>query len=307
MYTGSMVGSGAMAFALMPYAVANARPDEGCTVDLNPTVLSAVFGEPVKKVKQAIEYLCSADKDSRSPECDGKRLVLVGPGPFRYKVVNLEKYRADANSEERNEYWKQYRRWERDGRKGVFKFTVNNVNGSEQFNSVQSTDADADAVPDKKTRALPHPEHKAFIEGWCQNFRAAHGFDYVVAGAKDGKAVRELLMTGILRLDLLEIAKSAWDRNKKDGQWNCRQADTIHGFQSQLNQIRTELKNGTHTKANPAYPRTPEENVRNVGTYRTNTDYAAAVKRKSAEMVRQMASPKQPEQTGTPPVGSGGL
>jgi len=145
MYTGSMVGAGAMAFALMPYAIANARPDEDCTVDLNPTVLAAIFGEPIKKVKTALEYLCDKDPDSRSPDCEGRRLVQCGPGPYRYRVVNLEQYRNDALTEDRKEYWKQYRKWERAGRKGKFEFTVNNVNQCEQFNSVQSTGAGAGA------------------------------------------------------------------------------------------------------------------------------------------------------------------
>lgn len=140
-----------MAFALMPYAIANARIDENSTVDLNPTVLSAVFGEPIDKIESAIRYLCSPDPNSRSPDCQGKRLVQCGPGPFRYRVVNLQKYRDDALTEDRREYWRQYRKWERSGRKGRFVFTVNDVNGSELFNSVQSTDADADADADKST------------------------------------------------------------------------------------------------------------------------------------------------------------
>lgn len=97
-----------------------------------------------------------------------------------------------------------------------------------------------------KSDADPNPEHKAFIDGWCQNFRALHGFDYVFSGGKDAKAVKELLKMGILRLDLLEFAKQAWERNKTDSTaWNCKQASTIAGFRTYINQIRTELKNGS--------------------------------------------------------------
>lgn len=127
MYTGSMVGAGAMAFALMPYAIANARPDEGCTVDLNPSILSTIFGETEDNVLKAIEFLCSPDPKSRSPEHEGRRLVHVGPGPFRYFVVNLENYRQVASDQVRTEYWRQYKQWVRTGRKGAFKFSQTNV------------------------------------------------------------------------------------------------------------------------------------------------------------------------------------
>lgn len=128
MYSGSMVGAGAMAFALMPYCIANARPDENCAVDLNPQVLAAVFGESKENVQSAINYLCSPDPLSRSQELDGRRLIHVGPGPFRYKVVNLQKYRDDAVAGERREYWRQHKAWERDGKPGgKFVFEVDKV------------------------------------------------------------------------------------------------------------------------------------------------------------------------------------
>lgn len=180
MYTGSMVGAGAMAFALMPYAIANARPDEGCTVDLNPIVLSAIFGEPKEKIESAIKFLCSPDKDSRSPEAEGRRLVHVGPGPYRYFVVNLEKYRHEASNHDRKEYWRQYRAWQRSTKKTPFKFDPNvhseQVNSSILFNDVQRTDADADAdakkeppTPldkgDKRLRFQPPSLDEALLHG----------------------------------------------------------------------------------------------------------------------------------------------
>lgn len=147
MYSGSMVGAGAMAFALMPYCIANARPDEDCTVDLNPQILAAVFGEAKESIEKAISYLCAPDPLSRSKDCEGRRLVHVGPGPYRYRVVNLEKYREDSNSDDRREYWRQYRAWERKGRKGKFKLCSPSSHPVHTpcSHDVQSTDADADA------------------------------------------------------------------------------------------------------------------------------------------------------------------
>lgn len=160
MYSGSMVGAGAMAFALMPYCIANARPDENCTVDLHPQILASIFGESKERVEEAIRYLCSPDPNSRSQVCEGRRLIHVGPGPFRYKVVNLQKYRDDATSEVRREYWRQHKAWTRNCKKGDFVFdptmSTNSVDNSQivpdkavdkglSTVDVQAADADADA------------------------------------------------------------------------------------------------------------------------------------------------------------------
>lgn len=185
MYTGSMVGAGAMAFALMPYAIANARPDEGSTVDLNPTVLAAVFGESVDTVNAAIRYLCSPDPHSRSPDEEGRRLVQCGPGPYRYRVVNLHKYREDANNEHRRGYWAAYRKWERGGRKGKFVFTVNTVNKSELFNSVQRTDADADADAGTKVPTPTPSSKEGDLVKPLPDFPPSHQTDRFLAKWKD--------------------------------------------------------------------------------------------------------------------------
>jgi len=119
-----------------------------------------------------------------------------------------------------------------------------------------------------KANAPPNPEHKAFIDGWCQNFRAVHGFDYCFAGGKDGKAVSELLKLGILRLDLLEIAKQAWTRHKTDLKaWGCSKSITIAGFKTYLNEIRTELKiNGfVHKSIGPGVDEVAESIRQKIG------------------------------------------
>lgn len=103
MYSGSMVGSGAIVFAVMGYVVANGKPDKavGTQVELNPKLLAAILGEPEKEVEKAVQFLCSPDPNSRSKEEDGRRLIRLGQ--FDYRVVNGVKYRAIRNEEGRRE------------------------------------------------------------------------------------------------------------------------------------------------------------------------------------------------------------
>lgn len=106
MFTGSLFGQGFKVYALMAYAIANARPDEKDTVELNPPLLSAIFGEPIKEIEEAIEYLCSEDAGSRSPGHGGKRLLPTAQ-PFTYIVVNLSKYRNGIADAEKRKFWRE--------------------------------------------------------------------------------------------------------------------------------------------------------------------------------------------------------
>lgn len=103
MYRGSMVGCGALNFALMGYVIANSVPDRklGSIVELNPILLATIFGEDEKDVVAAIKFLCSPDPKSRTKVKDGRRLIKLGE--FDYQVVNGEKYRAIRDEEQRRE------------------------------------------------------------------------------------------------------------------------------------------------------------------------------------------------------------
>jgi 5-methylcytosine-specific restriction endonuclease McrA len=97
----------------------------------------------------------------------------------------------------------------------------------------------------------PTSEHTAFIDGWAQNFRATFGADYQFDGGRDAKAVKGLLKMGILRIDLLEIAKRAWAASRRDGRlFGCKQAVTIHGLKEHFNKVQAELSTA-QPKAEP--------------------------------------------------------
>ena len=100
-YTGSMVGAGAMRFAVLDFVITTQKPsrEHGSVVEINPILLAAILGETVEDVNEAISFLCSPDANSRSKEEDGRRMVKIGE--FIYRVVNGAKYRAIRDEEER--------------------------------------------------------------------------------------------------------------------------------------------------------------------------------------------------------------
>ncbi len=101
MYTGSLVGKGAITFAVMGYVIANQKPPD-FNVELNSTLLSAIFGEPESEVEKAIEFLCGPDPRSRTETKEGRRLEKIGS--FLYHVINGEVYHQIRNEDERRAY-----------------------------------------------------------------------------------------------------------------------------------------------------------------------------------------------------------
>lgn len=101
MYTGSMVGAGFGPYAVMGYVIANQKQDSevGFQVELNPVLLSTVFGEEESVIEAAIEFLCSPDPKSRTPSEEGRRLVRLGQ--YAYRVVNGVLYEQIRNEEQR--------------------------------------------------------------------------------------------------------------------------------------------------------------------------------------------------------------
>lgn len=114
MYDGSMVGAGAVVFAVMGYVIARQKPDRevGSQIRLNPMLLAAILGEPQEDVERAVEYLCSPDPKTTTPGHEGRRLVKLGQ--FEYQVVNGAKYRAIRNEEERRTQCREAKRRERE-------------------------------------------------------------------------------------------------------------------------------------------------------------------------------------------------
>ena len=114
-FTGSMVGKGTTVFALWFYCIANAKPPG--FIELNPVVLGAIFGCEPPAIEQALEFLCSPDEHSRTPDENGCRLVQEGN--FLYRMPTWPKYNALRKEEERRAHNREaQKRWRDRQRRG---------------------------------------------------------------------------------------------------------------------------------------------------------------------------------------------
>lgn len=105
MYEGSMVGAGALVFALMGYVISHQEHgrNTGWVVRLNPILLGAILGEKPEDVTKAIGFLCQKDGRSTSKLEEGRRLVPLAGGSMEYWVVNGDAYQGQVDYEKRLE------------------------------------------------------------------------------------------------------------------------------------------------------------------------------------------------------------
>ncbi len=99
MYEGSMVGAGIHVFAVWNYIITKARAGR---VEINPKLLGFTLGGSEKQIEQALEFLSTPDKESRSKLEEGRRIVREGQ--FQYRLVNWEYYQQIRSEDDRREY-----------------------------------------------------------------------------------------------------------------------------------------------------------------------------------------------------------
>lgn len=142
MYTGSMLGQGALTFAVWGYVISHFHDD---VVELNAELLATLIGESQADIQVIIEKLCQPDPNSRSKEQEGCRLVKIGQ--FAYRVVNGQKYRAMRDENARREY---QRNWDREHRPSGHKRTQSDTVRQPDIVRHSPTQAEAEAEAKNK-------------------------------------------------------------------------------------------------------------------------------------------------------------
>lgn len=164
-YTGSMMGSGAMIFAVWGYVIAHLKLDRkiGAQVELNPKLMAVLIGEAESDIEGAIRFLCAADSKSRSKGKGGRRLVKIGE--YDYQVVNGKKYHDIRNQEDRRIQNREAKRRERSKSKP-------DTNGSPAMDDQSVQSAVTEGYP-KGTTALcsvcGHPTLSVSPDETCKN------------------------------------------------------------------------------------------------------------------------------------------
>lgn len=90
--------------------------DADGTVDITPSSLSRRTGIPIEHIEAGIKVLESDDPSSRSPELNGRRIVLLDEvnRTWGWSIVNHEKYKLLQNTEQRREKERSRKRKQRE-------------------------------------------------------------------------------------------------------------------------------------------------------------------------------------------------
>jgi hypothetical protein len=88
--------------------------DEDGVVDKTSKAISRITNVPLEVIEMAVAKLCAPDPQSRTPDHDGRRLVLIDENrDWGWKIVNYLKYRQIRDEEARRISNRSYKRDQR--------------------------------------------------------------------------------------------------------------------------------------------------------------------------------------------------
>lgn len=166
MYTGSMLGSGALMFAVWPYVISHMMPNRDrtyFTVELNTELMAILIGEKEEDIIATVEKCCQPDPKSRTPDKDGRRLVRLGN--YLYEVVNGRHYDQVKRAEDLREGNRERQEIYREKKKAVESSTGNNGEPApKRVKFVKPTAEEANLYATKL--GLPTGQVKSFMDYW---------------------------------------------------------------------------------------------------------------------------------------------
>lgn len=154
-FTGSLVGSGPVVFAVWSYVIAHTVDSQ---VEINPILVAAVLGCPAEDVKSAIAKLTAPDPQSRNKDHEGRRLLKEGE--YAYRVVSHKIYREMRNEDDRRAYNREKKRESRARSKASM--TVFDKSAVSAQAETETRSRDRDKSPTATTPPSPAPDSSIF-------------------------------------------------------------------------------------------------------------------------------------------------
>lgn len=113
--------------------------DSDGVVDMTQEAIARRTNVPPEVVNEAIAELCGPDPRSHSPGEDGRRLLpLDERRAWGWQIVNYHHYRAIRDEEARREYFRDYRRAEREKKRPKKKKVRYDPKGGDSFGTMHN-------------------------------------------------------------------------------------------------------------------------------------------------------------------------
>lgn len=125
---------------------------------------------------------------------------------------------------------------------------LHNIETKEEREDVAQAPAIAKLVETEQSK--PETPHAKLYRLWFVAYKARFGVRYVPAGARDGKAAKELLASGLTPDEVVATAARAW--KNKSGFW-CGKLAAMHQLAMHWNEIQQELAAPTPDGRHPGH------------------------------------------------------
>lgn len=136
-------------------------------IDMTPQAISRRTGIPIEHIKAGIDILEKADKYSRTPDENGKRIELIDEHrPWGWHIVNHEKYKNIKDAETIRAQTRERVRRHREKKKNVTEKTLHDVTVTQGNAQKRHTDIDTHINTNKNTDtkpSVPQATHAAEI------------------------------------------------------------------------------------------------------------------------------------------------
>lgn len=250
-------------------------------VDMTPEAIACRTRAPLKVISDCLAKLAAPDPRSRSPDEDGRRIVLIDSHrSWGWRIVNYVVYREMRDEDARRSYMRDYMRNYRD----INTKHVNN--GKRRVNTrkppLAHAEAEAEAEADPKippcgTAASGVPRKKDLREG-------------AIAPPRNSFQIptRESVKLLCAKIGLPDTEAERFVDHYESNGWKVGR-NPMRSWTAALSNWKRHYESGNYNNGSPHRGRTAE-NSRNVGTYPTKTDYAAVLaKREREALARQVA------------------
>jgi hypothetical protein len=159
-YQGTLRGN---SHGLLVFTNLLAHCDKSGRADIHPRAIAEEVGLSIEQVRAALDELEAPDEESRSPECEGRRITRLDEHrAWGWTVVNYVKYRSIRDEEDRREQNRlAQEKWRIKHRPAAPESVSKDITVSEvSQHKPQSAHTEAEAYTEKKDiseTSSPHP------------------------------------------------------------------------------------------------------------------------------------------------------
>lgn len=214
--------------------------DQDGIVDSTPHAISRKIRLSVEEVVDGLRVLETPDENSRTPDCDGRRIIRIRNQGYGWRIINKKKYRETHakfdKAEYQRDYMAEYRKRKAGGELDSHK-TNESLQGLTSVSVSESSYGEGGGEEGKNARQEDEKVFQAWIETLPDNGGRPHLFN-----EKRRSKVRARRRDGYPLQDLLDAVRG-WKFDKWEERWKNNDLAILLRDGPQLEKFRDMFRN----------------------------------------------------------------